>query len=101
MVVGFAPEGPSGIAKLRLARRDGGALVYVGRVDTGWDRKDAAAIRRRVGAARASYSREADQEERHRVVEPVFEAEITCVEITDDGMIRHPSFRALRQASRR
>ncbi len=46
VVVGFAPEGPAGLAKLPLARREGGALVYVGRVGTGWDRKTAAAIRR-------------------------------------------------------
>ena len=101
MVVGFAPEGSNGIAKLRLARRDGGALVYVGRVDTGWDRKDAAAIRRAleplVRATLAKPIKRADT----AWVEPGFEAEITCVEITDDGMMRHPSFRALRQASRR
>jgi dipeptidyl aminopeptidase/acylaminoacyl peptidase len=39
VVVGFAPEGSAGIAKLRLARHEGGSLVYVGRVGTGWDRE--------------------------------------------------------------
>jgi ATP-dependent DNA ligase len=29
VVVGFVPEGASGILKLRLARREGGALLYV------------------------------------------------------------------------
>ena len=43
---GFVPEGSDGISKLRLARREGGALVYVGRVGTGWDRETARAIRR-------------------------------------------------------
>jgi hypothetical protein len=33
------PRVSSGLLKLRLARRESGALVYVGRVGTGWDRK--------------------------------------------------------------
>jgi bifunctional non-homologous end joining protein LigD len=36
-VVGFVPDGVGGLAKLRLARREGRALVYAGRVGTGWD----------------------------------------------------------------
>jgi bifunctional non-homologous end joining protein LigD len=35
VVVGFVPEGGGGIAKLRLARREGRELIYVGRVGTG------------------------------------------------------------------
>jgi hypothetical protein len=34
-VVGFVPEGSGGLLKLRLARREDDALVYVGRVGTG------------------------------------------------------------------
>jgi bifunctional non-homologous end joining protein LigD len=45
-VIGFVPEGSSGLLKLRLARREGRELVYVGRVGTGWDRKIAGEIRR-------------------------------------------------------
>jgi hypothetical protein len=45
-VIGFVPEGSSGLLKLRLARREGRELVYVGRVGTGWDRKTAGRIRR-------------------------------------------------------
>jgi bifunctional non-homologous end joining protein LigD len=37
VVVGFVPGGSAGILKLRLARREGSALIYVGRVGTGWD----------------------------------------------------------------
>jgi bifunctional non-homologous end joining protein LigD len=68
VVVGFAPEGPSGIAKLRLARREGHALIYVGRVGTGWDRKTAAAIRRALAPLPVCMpSHEADQESRHNL----------------------------------
>jgi ATP-dependent DNA ligase len=45
-VVGFVPEGSGGLLKLRLARRAGRALVYVGRVGTGWGREAARDIRR-------------------------------------------------------
>ena len=45
-VVGFVSEGSAGLLKLRLARREQGGLVYVGRVGTGWDRDTARAVRR-------------------------------------------------------
>jgi ATP dependent DNA ligase-like protein len=45
VVVGFVPDGAGGLAKLRLARREGRALVYAGRVGIGWDHKTARAIR--------------------------------------------------------
>jgi bifunctional non-homologous end joining protein LigD len=45
VVVGFVPDGAGGLAKLRLARREGHALVYAGRVGTGWDHKTARAVR--------------------------------------------------------
>jgi bifunctional non-homologous end joining protein LigD len=45
VVVGFAPDGMGGLAKLRLARREGGKLVYAGRVGTGWDYRTAREIR--------------------------------------------------------
>jgi ATP-dependent DNA ligase len=48
VVVGFAPDGMGGLAKLRLARREGGKLIYAGRVGTGWDYKTA----REISAAR-------------------------------------------------
>jgi hypothetical protein len=50
VVVGFVPDGAGGLAKLRLARREGRALIYAGRVGTGWDHKTARAIRRAVRA---------------------------------------------------
>ena len=95
-VVGFVPEGSDGILKLRLARREGGALVYVGRVGTGWDRETARAIRRaleplaRAASPLSTPLKKADT----TWVEPKFDAEITYAEITDDGMVRHPSFKS-------
>ncbi len=39
----MSPAG--GLAKLRLARREGRALIYAGCVGTGWDHKTARAVR--------------------------------------------------------
>ena len=97
VVVGFVPEGSTGLLKLRLARREGDALVYAGRVGRGWDRETAREIRRaleplaRPTAPLANPFKKTDT----TWVEPRFDAEITYVEITDDGMLRHPSFKAL------
>jgi bifunctional non-homologous end joining protein LigD len=92
VVVGFAPEGRFGIAKLRLARREGSALVYVGRVGTGWDRKTAAAIRRALAPHERPTCPLAKPIKRADTtwVEPRFEANVTYTEITSDGMVRQP-----------
>jgi bifunctional non-homologous end joining protein LigD len=99
VVVGFAPEGSAGILKLRLARRDRGHLVYVGRVGTGWDHKTATAIRRaleplaRPTCPLTKVIKRADT----IWVDPHYEAEIVYADITTDGMVRHPSFKALQK----
>jgi bifunctional non-homologous end joining protein LigD len=72
-------------------------MIYVGRVGTGWDRETARAIRRaldplaRPTAPLAKLLKKADT----TWVEPRFDAEIAYAVITDDGMVRHPSFMRL------
>ena len=98
-VVGFVPEGSTGLLKLRLARRDANALVYVGRVGTGWDRETARAIRSTLEPL-ARPTSPVPLTKSGKIagtiwVEPRFDAEIRYSEITDDGMMRHPSFKRL------
>ncbi len=83
--------------KLRLARREGRELVYVGRVGTGWDRKTAGEIRRALEPLARSTTPLAKPLKKQDTtwVEPRFDAEINYAEITDDGMVRHPSFKRL------
>jgi bifunctional non-homologous end joining protein LigD len=97
VVVGFVPEGANGILKLRLARREGSALIYVGRVGTGWDHKTAAAIRCALEPlARPMSPLTVPVKKRDTTwVETRFDAEITYSEVTNDGMIRQPSFKGL------
>ena len=95
------PEGSSGILKLRLARREGDRLVYVGRVGTGWDRETARAIRRALEplARPASPMSKPLKKVDATWVEPRYDADVVYAEITDDGMVRHPSFKGLSEAS--
>ena len=97
VVVGFVPEGASGILKLRLARQEGGALLYVGRVGTGWDHQTAHTVRRALEPlARPTSPLTVPVKKRDTTwVEPRFNAEITYLEITKDGMVRQPSFKGL------
>jgi bifunctional non-homologous end joining protein LigD len=101
-VIGFVPEGSVGLRKLRLARRESGSLVYVGRVGTGWDRKTAWEVRRALAPlARSTAPLGKSLKKRDTTwVEPRFDAEITYAEVTDDGMVRHPSFKRLVQWGR-
>ena len=84
-------------AKLRLARREGDALIYVGRVGTGWDRKTAAALRRTLAPLACTACPLAKKIKRADTiwVEPRYEADVAYSEITSDGMVRHPSFKGL------
>jgi len=58
-------------------------LVYVGRVGTGWDGETACKIRRALAPLARSTASLAQ-----------FDADIAYAEITDDGMVRHPVFKA-------
>lgn len=82
-----------------------GRLVFAGKVGTGFSRASALELRRRLGAiARCSspftpppsgaLGRSAHW------VEPRLVAEVAFTEWTDDGKIRHPAFRGLREDKR-
>ena len=96
-VVGFAPEGTEGLLKLRLARRQGSALSYVGAVGTGWDRKTARAIRRALEPhvrPTSPLSKDAKAPDT-TWVEPVYDAEVAYSDVTTHGMLSRPVFKAL------
>jgi bifunctional non-homologous end joining protein LigD len=97
VVVGFVPDGAGGLAKLRLARREGHALIYAGRVGTGWDHKTARAVRAALAPLARSTSplSKSIKKKDTTWVEPRYNAEIMYADITDDGMVRHPSFKRL------
>ena len=84
-----------------------GELVSVGSVGTGWDAKEAAALKRTLSGievAKAPFAAGAAKPGRwskraagsERWVEPRLVAEVTFAEWTPDGQIRHPTYVALR-----
>jgi len=96
-VVGFVPEGADGLLKLRLARREGGTLIYVGAVGTGWDRKAARSIRRALEPhvrADPPLSKPMRMQDT-RWVEPLRDAEVAYSDVTTGGLLQRPLFKAL------
>jgi bifunctional non-homologous end joining protein LigD len=49
-VIGFAKD-PNGVAALYLGRYEGGQLVYMGKVGTGWSRTVSSKIRKQLDTA--------------------------------------------------
>ena len=101
VVVGWSESDKRrGFRSLLLAARDGGKLAYVGKVGTGFDTKmiDELMDRMRPLAtdkAAAEVPR-VDRKGAHWI-KPVLVAEIAFTEFTDEGILRHPSFIALRE----
>jgi bifunctional non-homologous end joining protein LigD len=101
VIVGYEPSAVAlgGIGRLLLAARKGDALVYVGGVGTGFTHASATALRKQMDqilipkpAASMSGRRKVA-----RWVSPEFVAEIEFRAWTDDGKLRHASFKGLRE----
>jgi bifunctional non-homologous end joining protein LigD len=96
-IIGYVPAKGRSIAALRLGRREGGKLIYAGKVGTGFSARTAESVRDRLEplhrktAALASPLKKKDT----IWVEPKLRANIELTELTDDGMVRHASFKGL------
>jgi bifunctional non-homologous end joining protein LigD len=97
-IIGYVPAPGSSIAALRLGRREGQQLVYVGKAGTGFTAKSAIDVRRRLEPLmRKTPPTARPLRKRDTVwVEPSVEAEIAFRDITSDGMLRHASFKRLK-----
>ena len=88
-------------ASLLLGSWDKGKLIYHGRVGTGWNTKDAAALQKSLDSrARKTNPFEnapRDIARRAKWVTPDLVAEIAFTEFTPDAIVRHPSFLGLRR----
>lgn len=100
VLVGYEPSSkvPGAIARLLLGARRGGELVYVGSVGTGFKHAEAIALERQLGAMRTSKPAVTKKGKNLVFVEPVLVAEIEYRGWTDDGKLRHASFKGLRDA---
>jgi len=89
-----------GFRSLLLAAKENGKLTYVGKVGTGFNMKLMGELMDRmeplaVDKAAVEVPR-ADRKDAHWI-KPQLVAEIAFSEFTDDGILRHPSFIALRE----
>ncbi len=89
-----------GFRSLLLAAKEKGKLTYVGKVGTGFNAKLMAELMKKmeplaIDKAPVEVPR-ADRKGAHWI-EPDLVGEIAFTEFTDDGVLRHPSFIALRE----
>jgi bifunctional non-homologous end joining protein LigD len=100
VIVGWqASDKRRGFRSLHLAVREGKALRYVGKVGTGFDTK----MIEELSATMAPMARDEPALEVPRAmrrgstwIEPKLVAEVAFTEFTTEGVLRHPSFIALR-----
>jgi bifunctional non-homologous end joining protein LigD len=103
VIGGFTePKGTrAGLGALLLGVHDGaGALLYAGKVGTGFTSASVRALRNRLERLRVSESpfhRRPPGAAGVHWVRPELVAEVQFTEWTDDGRLRHPTFRGLRE----
>jgi bifunctional non-homologous end joining protein LigD len=99
LIVGyeFSAVALGGLGRLLLAARKGDCLVYVGGVGTGFSYAGAAALRSMMDAIIIPKPAVPIRRKGVRWVEPVLAAEIEFRAWTDDGQLRHASYKGLRE----
>lgn len=96
VIVGFEPSTvPGHLGRLLLAAREGDEPVYVGGCGTGWSNKLSRELRKLLEGM-ATKSPAVDLRRRAAVsVEPVHVADVEYRAWTDDGKLRHASFKGI------
>ena len=95
-VIGFIKD-PSGVAALYLGKKEGKALLYVGKVGTGWTRTISSQIRKQLDTVVSPKAKLTKPIEKPKAtwVEPVYWADIEYRDITSEGFLRASSFKGL------
>ncbi|WP_446718225.1 non-homologous end-joining DNA ligase [Ensifer sp. OTU672] len=97
-IVGYEPSTVSGaIGRLLLAARKGVDLVYVGGCGTGWSNQESMALRELLNAIPADRPAVALKRKGAVFVRPMLVADIEYRAWTQDGKLRHPSFKGVRE----
>ncbi len=95
-VVGFEPEGSTGLRRLHLAVRDGAGLADAGTVGTGFGREEQKELRARLDPLRRESSllspAPAAADRKTVWTEPGLVVEVRYKEWTDGGHLRHPVY---------
>ncbi|MGO4677986.1 non-homologous end-joining DNA ligase [Bosea sp. 2YAB26] len=98
LVIGyeFSASALGGLGRLLLAARKGGALVYVGGVGTGFGYKGAVAIRKLLDTMIIPKPALPLRRPGVRWVTPAVTVEVNFRAWTDDGKLRHASYKGMR-----
>lgn len=99
MIVGYEPSAVArgGIGSLLLAAYQGDAFVYVGSVGTGFREKDAIELRRMLDTLKTRRAPVTVDKKGVVLVQPTLIVEIEYRAWTDDGKLRHASYKGLRE----
>lgn len=98
MVVGFEPSTvPGHLGRLLLAAQKGEELVYVGGCGTGWSHELSRELRKLLEGMATKTPSVALRRKGAVFTEPVLVVEVEYRAWTDDGKLRHPSFKGIRE----
>jgi len=101
VVIGYEPSTkmPGAVASLLLAARQGDGLVYVGNVGTGFRDQVARDLRKQLDGMKVTKPAAPVKGKGLVFSAPVLVAEIEFRAWTNDGKLRHASFKGLREAA--
>ncbi|MDX0218759.1 ATP-dependent DNA ligase [Sinorhizobium meliloti] len=98
VIVGFEPSTvPGHLGRLLLAARKGDDLVYVGGCGTGWSHELSRELRNLLEGISTKTPAVILKRKNAVFVEPVLVAEVEYRTWTDDGKLRHASFKGIRE----
>ncbi|WP_346657233.1 non-homologous end-joining DNA ligase [Rhizobium herbae] len=97
-IVGFEPSTvPGAIGRLLLAARQGSSLVYVGGVGTGFTQQSSARLRELLEQIPTTTPAVKLARKNAVFTRPILAAEIEYRAWTEDGKLRHPSFKGIHE----
>ncbi|MEI2299356.1 non-homologous end-joining DNA ligase [Ensifer sp. MJa1] len=97
-IVGYEPSTvPGAIGRLLLAARKGDGLVYVGGCGTGWSYQESVKLRELLNAIPADRPAVALKRKGAIFARPLLVADVEYRAWTQDGKLRHPSFKGVRE----
>jgi len=98
VIVGYEPSTvPGAIGRLLLAAKKGEGLVYVGGCGTGWSDQESAKLRELLNAIPADAPAVKLKRKGAVFARPLLVADVEYRTWTQDGKLRHPSFKGVRE----